>query len=124
MPSRLRTIVASAVEGAVLAAAAGAAACLWLGPQARWRAAVGLGAAWAASTASVAAIALMRDAPGGGFMRAFGAGVALRGFVLVALMGAVWGQGWDGQAPLLSAYALGILGLLTLEYRHLMVKTK
>lgn len=124
MPSRLRPIVLSAVEGAVLAAGAGAAACLWLGPAARWRAGVGLAAAWLASTASVAALSLTREGPPRGFMRAFGAGVALRAFVLVALMAAVWGGGWDEQAPVLSAYALGVLGLLTVEYRHLSVKAK
>lgn len=107
-----------------MAAAAAAASCVWLGPGDRFRVALGLAAAWLASTASVAALALMRDMPGIGFMRAFGAGVALRGFVLAALMAAVWGQEGEVQAPLLSAYALGILGLLTLEYRHLMVKAK
>lgn len=107
-----------------LASAAGALAWRLLEPAARRPAAVGLAAAWAVSTVSVAVLVLKRHGPYKTFLRAFGAGVALRGLVLAALMGAVWGKSPEEQAPLLGAYTLGVLGLLLVEYRHLMVKKK
>jgi hypothetical protein len=90
-----------------------------LAPGSRGRAAVGLAAAWGVSTASIAAIALFRKRSFQTFLRAFGWGVALRSSVLVLLIAATWNGGWEEQAPLLSAYVLGTLGLFTLEVRHL-----
>ncbi|TBR22761.1 hypothetical protein EPO15_07320 [bacterium] len=117
--NRLRPLAASAVEGAVLALAAGAASWALLGPGSRGRAAVGLGLAWGVSTASIALLALTRGGSFQTFLRGFGAGVGLRASVLVLLVAATWSEGWEGQAPLLSAYVLGTLGLFTLEVRHL-----
>lgn len=107
-----------------MAAAAGAAVRLGLRPGLRAPALAGLAAAWAVSTASTAALVWFREAPFRDFLRAYGAGVALRGLVFVALSAAVWGGAWEEQAPLLSAYALGVLGLLVVEYRHLKVRVK
>lgn len=117
--NRLRPVVVSAVEGAVLALVGGVASWALLGPGSRGRAAVGLAAAWGVSTASIAAIALFRERSFQTFLRAFGWGVALRASVLVLLIAATWSEGWEGQTPLLSAYVLGTLGLFTLEVRHL-----
>ena len=122
--SRLRPIAASALEGAALAAAAGTLLSSRLGPAMRRPALVGLATAWGVSTAGTAALIWFRGAPFRTFLRAYGAGVALRGFVFVALSAAVWGGAWEEQAPLLSAYALGVLGLLIVEYRHLKVTLK
>ena len=123
MRKGLRQAAISALEGAALAAAAAAALRAVLEPGAWGRAVVGLSAAWGASSLSVLALILSRGGPPRAFLRAFGAGILLRGLVLAALMAAGLGEGWDRQAPLLGAYALGVLGLLLVEYRHLMVKT-
>ena len=72
--NRLRPLAASAVEGAVLALAAGAASWALLGPGSRGRAAVGLGLAWGVSTASIAVLALARGGSFQTFLRAFGWG--------------------------------------------------
>ena len=117
--NRLRPVVVSAVEGAVLALAGGAASWALLAPGSRVRAAVGLAAAWGVSTASIGAIAMFRERSFQTFLRAGGGGGALRASGLVRLIAAAWSEGWEGQAPLLSAYVLGTLGLFTLEVRHL-----
>lgn len=102
-----------------MAAAAGALVWALAGPGHREGALAGLAAAWAASTASIAILVWLREGSFRTFLRGFGAGVALRASVLVALTLATWGEGWDAQAPLLGAYALGTLVLFTLEVRHL-----
>lgn len=122
--NRLRPALVSALEGALLAGAAGAALWAWAGSDVRVRAVLGLAAAWGVSTASIAALAVFRERSFQTFLRAFGAGVALRASVLVALVAATWGEGWDGQAPLLGAYALGTLVLFTFEVRHLGIEKK
>lgn len=109
----------SAFEGAVLAAAVGAASWALVEPGSRGPVLKGLAAAWGVSTASIAALAAFRGGSFRTFLRAFGAGMALRASVLIALVAATWNEGWDGQAPLLGAYVLGTLGLFTLEVRHL-----
>lgn len=107
-----------------MAAAAGAGAWACLGPGSRGWAALGLAAAWGATTASIAVLAAFGGESIKSFLRAFGAGVALRAGALALLAAATWGRGWDVQAPLLGAYALGTLGLLTLEVRHLRSETR
>ena len=119
MSSRLRPLAIGALEGAAVAALGAAAIFPWLTPGDRHGAGVGLMAAWAASTASVGLLGFKRGAPFEDYLRAFGAGVALRGFVLAALTAATWRQGWRGQSPVLGAYALGVLVLMVLEARHL-----
>jgi len=117
--NRLRPVVVSAVEGAILALVGGVVSWTFLAPGSRGRVALGLAAAWGVSTASIGAIALFRERSFQAFLRAFGWGVALRASVLVILVAATWSEGWEGQAPLLSAYVLGALGLFTVEARHL-----
>lgn len=113
------TAVRSALEGAVLAAAAGALASLALDGELRRRCWLGLGLAWAASSLSVAAMAWGRAVSPKAFWRAFGGGTALRGAALAALMWLTWKEPWDVQAAELGSYAVGVLGFLLLEYRHL-----
>lgn len=119
---RLALAARSALEGAALAVLAGAALARGLDERAARLAWAGLGAAWAASTASVALIVFARGRPFRAFLRAVGAGIALRAAALAALMAAVWKREWAAQAPLLGAYALGVLFLLLLEYRQLIRK--
>ena len=85
-----------------------------LGPVAQ-----GIAAAWAASTASVAALIFARGRSMKAFWWAFGGGMALRAAVLTALMIHVWDAHWERQGAVLGAYALGVLFLLLLEYRNL-----
>ncbi len=117
--SRLRTVLRSSFEGAALAFLA-AFVLSWrldrvlLGP-----ALAGLGLAWASSSASVALLVCARPEPFEGFLRAFGAGVAIRAAVFAGIMAGVWGKESRVQAAALVSYALGVLALLLLEYRQL-----
>lgn len=85
-------------------------------------AAAGIAAAWAASTVSVTLLLVFRGKPFEVFIRAFGAGVALRAAVLAVLMAVVWGRSYEYQASMLGAYAAGILVFLIVEYRQLQRK--
>ena len=112
----LRQLALSAIEGAVLTAAA-ALALWWKLEAGLFRPAlVGLAAAFGVSTLSVALLVFARlhKVPFGGFMKAFGAGVALRAAVLAALMAAGYGTPWKTQGALLASYTLGVLFLLLL----------
>ncbi|MFH2202838.1 MAG: hypothetical protein ABIJ96_06975 [Elusimicrobiota bacterium] len=80
---------------------------------------VGVFAAWAVSTASVAALLAFRGRSFESFLWAFGGGVLLRMAVLAGMMAVVWGERYEVQAALLGSYAAGILVLLTTEYRQL-----
>lgn len=80
---------------------------------------IGLAAAWAASSAGMAMLIYAEPGRFQAFLRAYGAGVALRAGVLVVLMAAVYGKPWSSQAPLLGSYALGVMALLLVELRHL-----
>ena len=82
----------------------------------------GLAAAWAVSTASVAALVFAQRMSVDAFWWAFGGGVALRAVVMGSLMAWVWDAHWERQGALLGAYALGILFLLLLEYKNLIWK--
>lgn len=79
----------------------------------------GLGLAWASSSASVALLVCARPEPFKGFLRAFGAGVAIRAAVFAGIMAGVWGKESRVQAAALVSYAFGVLALLLLEYRQL-----
>lgn len=80
---------------------------------------LGLAAAWAASSLGVTMLIFAESGNFQTFLRAYGAGVAIRAAVLIVLMAAVYGKAWAVQAPLLGAYALGVLTLLLIEIRHL-----
>lgn len=83
---------------------------------------IGVAAAWAASTASVAWLLWARGREMRIFWWAFGGGMALRAAVLLGL--AVWGYGRDGVGleALLLSYVFALLALLlTLEFRHLRI---
>lgn len=111
--------VRSALEGAGLAVV-GVVLVYWKLPESSaLPAAVGIAAAWAASTVSVALLLAFRGKSFEVFIRAFGAGMVLRGVVLAVLMVVVWGRNYDYQASMLGAYAAGILVLLIVEYRQL-----
>lgn len=118
--SRLRTAGRSALEGAAAVAAAAVLLRGVLEERSFGPALGGLSAAWAASSISVTLLIFARPRSFETFLKAFGGGVLLRAAVLAGLM--VWsrGRGWAAQAPILGAYALGVLFLLLLEYRHLM----
>ncbi|MDE2291561.1 MAG: hypothetical protein KGL53_05715, partial [Elusimicrobia bacterium] len=104
--------------------AAGGALWLLLPPAARLPAECGLAAAWAASTAGTAILLAARGAPMGVFLRGYGMGAAVRGTVLAALAAWSWGRPWESQAALLGTYALGALGFMLVEFRHLRVNAK
>ena len=74
--------------------------------------------------ASTAVLLWFHGAPFKTFLRAYGAGVALRGLIFVVLSAGVWGGAWAEQAPLLGSYALGVLGLLMVEYRQFKGKSE
>jgi drug/metabolite transporter (DMT)-like permease len=108
----------------LLAAAVSAAgACLvWTGAEQRRGVLVGLCAAWLASTVGAGALIVAKERSPQAFWKAWGAGMALRLVVLIAL--AAYGARGRGSslAALLLSYALGVLGFLLLEYRHVKLK--
>lgn len=110
-------LVRSALEGAVLAGAAGAAAGLLLEGALAREAWAGLGAAWLVGLAAFAL--LLKAAPGKGFLKAYALGLGLRLLVLGLLMASVWKEGSAAQAARLLSYTAGALGLMLLEARHL-----
>lgn len=120
--SDLQAAARSALEGGALTGAA--ALVLWwaLSRELFAPASAGLASAWAASTVSVAAMILARGRSWKAFWWAFGGGVALRATVFVVLVAWAWSAGWPVQAAMWCAYALGVLLLLQLEYRHLLRK--
>lgn len=114
--------VRSALEAAVVAVI-GCAVVYWKLPESSaLPAAVGIWAAWAVSTVGVALLLAFRGKSFKVFLRAFGAGMVLRGGVLAALMAIVWDRRYEYQASMLGAYAGGILVFLIVEYRQLQRK--
>ncbi|PCI34138.1 MAG: hypothetical protein COB53_11955 [Elusimicrobia bacterium] len=81
---------------------------------------VGILTAYAASTLSVAILlaARSRKVKFDSFMKAYGAGVAIRAGGLLALVVAGWGTPTPVQSALLASYTLGVLVLLLVEYRQ------
>lgn len=109
----------SAAEAALLGCAA--AAVLWrlLDGAVFGAAAAGLALAWAASSLSTAALAATKSAGGRAFWWALGGGIALRAAVLLAMIGWAWKEPSQVQAGGWSAYALGVLLFLQVEYRRI-----
>jgi hypothetical protein len=117
----LRTAVKAAVEGAGLAGAiAAAAGLIWTRRDVVLGSRVGVMAAWAATTVSMAWLLWARERSTAAFWWSFGGGMALRAAVLAGLL--LWGlahAGFSMEALLLS-YVFALLAiLLTLEIKHL-----
>lgn len=116
-----------AVKAALEAFAAGAAAVgiaclLWPAAAQRRAIALGVAVAWLASSAGASALILAKARSPEAFWWAFGAGMAARLAVLIALVVfSVYHPGLS-QPGLLVSYALGVLGFLLLEYRHVRLK--
>jgi len=83
----------------------------------------GLAFAWAASSVSTAWVMHAQRRSMTAFWWAFGGGMAIRMSVLAALVGWAFLHPAQPPAPLLLSYALGVFGLLLLEYRHIKIKT-
>jgi hypothetical protein len=120
----LKTGARAAAEGAALALAAELiAGRVWSSGPDAWGVRVGLGAAWAASSTSVAWLVWARGRSWKAFWWAFGGGMALRAAVLGGLAWWAYGRETVALEALLMSYAFGLIGLLlTLELRHLRVK--
>jgi len=100
-----------------------AAGRVWSSPTERVSLLIGVTAAWAASSASVAWLLWARERSMEAFWWAFGGGMVLRAGVLAAL--AVWGYGRESVSfeGLLLSYVFALLALLlTLEMRYLRIK--
>jgi hypothetical protein len=119
--SVLRTALKAAAEGAIVGlAGAGAAAAVFRGPHLREGIALGVGAAWFASSASVGWMLWGRSRSTRAFWTAFGGGMGLRAAALVGLMIASWGRADVSTEALLVSYVFGVLAmLLTMETRYL-----
>lgn len=122
--SRLRRNAAIAVKGAAQSAAPAAvaamAAVLLCEDAARGRSvAIGVVAAWLASTLSATALIMALAVSVRAFWWTFGGGIAVRLLVLAGLMGYGLCHPQLSQPALLLAYALGVLGFLLIEYRFL-----
>jgi hypothetical protein len=121
-PSRaLRTALKAAAEGAIVGVlGAGAATAVFRGTLERKGIALGVGAAWLASSASVGWLLWGRSRSMKAFWWAFGGGMALRGAALVGLMVWSWGRAGVSVEALLVSYVFGVLAmLLTMETRYL-----
>lgn len=120
----LKTGARAAAEGAVVAALGAAAATrVFAAPEAARAIGIGVAAAWAASSVSVAWLLWARGREMRTFWWAFGGGMALRAAVLGAL--AVWGYRRESVSldALLISYVFALIALLlTLEFRHLRVR--
>lgn len=116
-------VVRSAAEAGLFALAGAGAACLVFdGPGEAAGIARGAAAAWLASTAGTAWMISAKAISPRAFWWAFGGGFFLRLAVLAAL--AVYAARRPSvSAPgLLVTYALGVLFMLLIEYRHIKIK--
>ncbi|MBI4371566.1 MAG: hypothetical protein HY552_04635 [Elusimicrobia bacterium] len=120
---RRAAIRAAAEGGGVALAALWAAERLFPGPDVARALCAGVGAAWAASAASVGWLLWARSRSARSFWRAFGGGMALRVGALAAL--AAWGWRREGvslEALLLSYVFVLLATLLTLDFRYLRLR--
>ncbi len=95
---------------------------VWRAPADRRAVAVGLGVAWLVSSLSASAIMIAKSVSTQAFWWAFGGGMALRLLTLVGLMAVVVMQPALPAPALLLSYALGVLAVLLIEYRHVKLK--
>jgi hypothetical protein len=96
---------------------------IWTEPPDRNGIVIGVGAAWAASTVSIAWLLWATGRSMEIFWRAFGGGMILRAALLLALV--VWGYGRKTVTleTLLLSYVFALLALmLTLEMRHFKIR--
>jgi len=115
----LPAAVLSSAEAAALACAAGVVLWRILDGPVFAAAAGGLACAWAVSSLSAAALAAVKGSGARAFWWAFGGGLALRAAVFVALLAWAWSAPQGLQAGQWTAYALGVLFFLQLEYRRI-----
>jgi hypothetical protein len=100
-----------------------AAGRIWTASPERKGIAIGVGAAWAASSLSIAWLLWATGRSTEIFWRAFGGGMALRAAVLLAL--AFWAYARPGTSlhAVLLSYVFALLALmLTLEMRHFKIQ--
>lgn len=117
----LKTALRAALEGGLVGALVAAAGCGLV--EARREVALGVGAAWILSTASVSWLLWARERSLKAFWWAFGGGTALRGAGLIVLMSWSWRREGVSAEALLLSYAFGVLAmLLTMELRHFKIK--
>lgn len=122
-PAARRAAARSAAEGALAAIlATAAAAAVWRGAGELRAVAAGVGIAWVVSSASTAGLIWAQEASPRAFWWTFGGGMALRLATLAGLMLYSVTSSRLPQAALLVAYALGVLFLLLVEYRHVKAK--
>ena len=95
---------------------------VWRAPGERRAAALGIGVAWLASSLGAGALIVAKARSPEAFWWAFGGGMALRAAALVVLVAVSVSHPRLSQAALLVSYALGVLGFLLLEYRHVKLK--
>jgi hypothetical protein len=119
-----KTALRAAAEGAAVALAGFLiAGRIWSSPSEKRSLALGVAAAWAASSISVAWLLWARGREMRSFWWAFGGGMALRAAVLALL--AIGGYRRESLSfeTLLVSYVFALLALLlTLELRHLRIK--
>lgn len=121
--SNARLVAVSALQ-ALAAVVVAALVCgqIWRAPADRRAVALGLGLAWLVSSVSAGAIMVAKSVSDKAFWWSFGGGMALRLMTLVALMTASVLFPRIPAAALLLSYALGVLAVLLIEYRHVKLK--
>jgi hypothetical protein len=119
--SLARTALKAAAEGAAVGLVGiGAACAVFSAAPQRKGIALGVVAAWLASSASVGWLLWARRVSMRAFWWAFGGGMALRAAALAGLMAWSWRRAGLAQDALLVSYVFGLLAmLLTLESRYL-----
>jgi len=117
--SSLRAVLRGALEALALALVAGGTIQALMPPDIRGWALISLGAAWAVSAVSVAALVWARRFRFKDFLRVYGAGVALRAVGLVVIIFVVDAEPYRVRSAALATYTLGVLALLLLELRQL-----
>lgn len=125
--SALRKIAKPAAVSAVeafVAVAVAAAVCsmIWRSPDERKAVALGLAAAWLVSSLGAAGIMYAKTRDLKAFWWAFGLGMGARFATLFGLMAYSVFNPELSQPALLLAYALGVLAVLLIEYRHVKLK--
>ncbi len=121
---RLKTAARAAVEGVVVAIAGTLIASrVWSAPADVRGIEIGAAAAWAASSASIAWLLWALGRSMKTFWWAFGGGMALRFFVLLALAFATYRRPSVTFEAVLLSYVFVLLALLlSLELRHLKIR--
>jgi hypothetical protein len=119
-----KTAIRAAAEGAVVALiGALVAGRIWTASPERQGIVIGVAAAWAASTVSIAWLLWATGRSMEIFWRAFGGGMLLRAVVLLALAVCTYGRPGTSFEAVLLSYVFALLALmLTLEMRHFKIQ--